>query len=121
MIVVEHLARHRGAGGLAAAGEQRLAELDQAIRVVPAVARIGAAQPIAASLGNRRKQLGKERVGHGPIRRADRISMKRTVLSIYGGSGHNQATAACPDYPFSRAPAIICSAYLPRIPSASGG
>ena len=65
VIAVEYLARHRGARGFAAARQQRLAQFDQAGSTLPAVGRVAAAKKAAAALGDRRKQVGKEGIGHG--------------------------------------------------------
>ncbi len=65
LIVIEHLARHRGAGRFAAAGQQRLAQFDQAVGVRLLVGGTRAAEQDAAALGNRCKQVGKKGVGHG--------------------------------------------------------
>ena len=53
VIPVEHLARHRGTGSLAAARQQRLAELDQAGGVRFGLGGVAAAEQDAAALGNR--------------------------------------------------------------------
>ncbi|MHC2253081.1 hypothetical protein ACVILK_002773 [Bradyrhizobium embrapense] len=65
VVAVEHFARHRGAGGLAAAGQQRLAQFQQFGRILLVVGRAGAAEQDAAAFGNRREQIGEEGVGHG--------------------------------------------------------
>ena len=65
VVAIEQLARHRSAGGLAAAGQQRLAEFEQLARIMLAVVRSPPAQQRAAAFGNRREQVGEEGVGHG--------------------------------------------------------
>ena len=52
VVAVEHLARHGGAGGFAAAGQQRLAQFDQFGGVLLGVGRI---RPAAAACGRARK------------------------------------------------------------------
>ena len=64
VIAVEHLARDRGAGRFAGAGQQRLAQFDQVGGVLPGVRRSGAAQQRAAAFGNRSEQAGEEVVAH---------------------------------------------------------
>ena len=71
VVAVEHLARHRGAGGLAAARQQRLAQFEQFGGVLSGVGGAAAPKQRAAAFGNRRKQVGEKGVGHavGRIRR----------------------------------------------------
>ena len=64
VIAVEHVARHRGARRLAAAGQQRLAQFDQVLGIVLAVVGSAAAQQRAAAFGNRGEQVGEKGVGH---------------------------------------------------------
>jgi len=61
-IAVENLARDRGSGRFPAAGPQRVAQFNQIRRVLLSVRRPGTAKQGAATLGNRRKKIGKEGV-----------------------------------------------------------
>ena len=61
-VAVEHLARHRGAGSLAAARQQRLAQFDQVGGILFGVRRPAAAKQGAAALGNRGEKVGEESV-----------------------------------------------------------
>src|SRR3954447_25378305 len=87
VIAVEHLARDRGAGGLAGAGQQRLAQLDQVRGFLFCVRRPGAAQQRAAALGNRSEQPGEEVVAHDesvlPERRGITASQYISQLKAY--------------------------------------
>src|SRR5215470_6735080 len=65
VIAVEHLAGHGDPGGLAAAREQRLAELDQFGGIVLAVGRLASPQQRAAAFGNRREKVGEKGISHG--------------------------------------------------------
>src|SRR4029077_7217825 len=65
MVAIEHFARHRGARSLAAARQQRLAELEQLGGFLPGVRRAAPPQQRAAAFGNRGQQVGEEGVGHG--------------------------------------------------------
>ena len=71
VVAVEHLARHRGAGGFAAARQQRLAQFEQFGGVLPGVGRLAAAKQRAAAFGNRREKVGEEGVGHGRVESSD--------------------------------------------------
>src|SRR3977135_1986276 len=64
-IVVEHLARHRGAGGFAPARQQRLAQFDQAGAVLLAVGGTAAAQQRTPALGDRGQQVREKGIAHG--------------------------------------------------------
>ena len=68
VITVENLARHRGAGGLAPARQQRLAQGDQLGAVRFGIGRADAAKQRPAALGNRGEKVGEEgvaaHVGH---------------------------------------------------------
>ena len=64
VVAVEHVARHRGARGFAAARQQRLAQFDQAGGVLLVVGGPAAPQQRAAPLGDRRQQVGEKGVGH---------------------------------------------------------
>ena len=65
-IAVEHLARDRDAGSLAAARQQRLAQFDQLGGVLFRIRRPAAAKQGAAALGNRGEKVGEEGVAaHG--------------------------------------------------------
>ena len=57
VIAVKQLAGHRGAGGFAAARQQRFAQLQQFGRIVLAVGGLAAAQQRAAAFGNRREKV----------------------------------------------------------------
>ena len=89
-VAVEHLARHRDAGSLAAAGQQRLAQFEQFGGVLLRIRRPAAAKQSAAALGNRGEKVGEEGVAaHGGRSnpdsgrnlytriRAERITIKR--------------------------------------------
>jgi len=65
VVAVEHLARHCGARGFAPARQQRFAQIDEIGGVALAVFRLSAPQQAAATLGNRRKQVGEKGIGHG--------------------------------------------------------
>src|SRR5882757_5749073 len=65
VIAVEQLARHRGTGGFAAAGQQCLAKPEQLGGVLLAVSRGATAQQRSATPGNGGEKLGKKGVGHG--------------------------------------------------------
>ena len=66
VIAVENLARHRGAGGLAPARQQRLAQGDQLGPVRFGVGRADAAKQRPAALGNRGEKVGEKGVAaHG--------------------------------------------------------
>lgn len=67
MVAVEHLARQRGPGRLAATREQGLRTV-QAARRRLAWFRKNCPPQQRAATGNRRKQVGEERVGHGSSR-----------------------------------------------------
>jgi hypothetical protein len=64
VVALDHFAGHRRAGRLAPAGQQRLAEVDQAGGVLLAVIRLTAAEQGATALRNGCKQVGEEGVGH---------------------------------------------------------
>ncbi|MGY3587241.1 hypothetical protein ACVIF9_005918 [Bradyrhizobium sp. USDA 4350] len=76
VVAVEHFARHRGAGGFAAAGQQRLAQFQKLGRILPVVGRAGAAEQDAAAFGNRREQVGEEGVGHVRVVSSGSYSVK---------------------------------------------
>ena len=64
VVAVEHFARHRGAGSLAAARQQRLAQFEQFGGVFFPIRGRAAPQQRAAAFGNRRKQVGEKSGGH---------------------------------------------------------
>ena len=63
LVDVEHFTRHGGAGGFAAARQQRAAQLDQPVGILFGIGRI-AAQQRPAALGDGSKQIGEEGVSH---------------------------------------------------------
>ena len=64
VVAVEHLARHGGAGGFAAARQQRLAQFHEFGGVQPGLGAVAPPQQRAAALGNGRQQVGEKGVGH---------------------------------------------------------
>jgi hypothetical protein len=61
-VAVEHLARHRGAGSLAAARQQRLAQFDQVGGILFGVRWPTAAKQVATALRNRGEKIGEKSV-----------------------------------------------------------
>ena len=94
VVAVEHLARHRRAGSLAGARQQRFAQFDQVGGVFLAVGGVSPSQQAAAALGNGRQQVGEEGVGHdfNLVREAPNppLDLGRTLSQSSGGPGFHK-------------------------------
>ncbi len=89
VIAVEHFARHRDAGRLAAARQQRLAQLDQFGGILLAVGVAAPAQQRAPALGNRGQEVGEKGVGHVSFRIRKVGSMLHRFMAAAATIKHN--------------------------------